>query len=240
MFDRIKMASTNKIPRPGRPSRVALYERLAGEVRELRERLGGLPAPSEAERIWHGIWLEETHNSTAIEGNTLLLKQVEQLLDEGRAVGNRELREYMEVRGYANAADWVYRHALQPGDWSTRGPIALTELRHMHRTATGPAWDVAPHPSASDREAPGSFREHDIRPFPGGMCPPAWPQVPALVTTWIEHTHALGECEPAQLPTRSLLCTPTSSESIPFSTATVAPDAWLSTCSSSASATHPR
>lgn len=190
----------NKIPGPGRLSRVALYERLAVEVQELQERLGGLPAPPEAERIWRGIWLEETHHSTAIEGNTLVLKQVEQLLEEGRAVGNKELREYMEVQGYANAADWVYRHALQPGDWSTGEPIALTELRHIHRTAIGPVWDVAPHPSATDREAPGSFREHDIRPFPGGMRPPEWPEVPALVSTWIEQTRAVRKCEPARLP----------------------------------------
>jgi hypothetical protein len=33
----------------------------------LRERLGGLPSPLEAEGIWRGIWLEEAHHSTAIE-----------------------------------------------------------------------------------------------------------------------------------------------------------------------------
>jgi hypothetical protein len=32
-------------------------------------------------------------------GNTLVLKQVEALLAEGRAVGNKELSEYLEVRG---------------------------------------------------------------------------------------------------------------------------------------------
>jgi Fic family protein len=57
---------------------------------------------------------EEAHHSTAIEGNTLVLKQVETLLAEGRAVGNRELREYNEVKDYADAADWVYRQATAP------------------------------------------------------------------------------------------------------------------------------
>jgi len=42
-----------------------------------------------------------------MEGNTLVLKQVEQLLNEGRAVGNKELSGYLEVRGYADAAAWV-------------------------------------------------------------------------------------------------------------------------------------
>jgi cell filamentation protein, protein adenylyltransferase len=74
----------------GRPSRAAVYERLRVQIGELRERLGGLPSPLEAEGIWRGIWLEEAHHSTAIEGNTLVLKQIELLLAEGRAVGNKD------------------------------------------------------------------------------------------------------------------------------------------------------
>ena len=121
-----------------------------------------------------------------------MLKQVEQLLEEGRAVGNKELREYMEVRGYADAANWVYGQALDPGAWSSGELLSLTELRHVHRLALTPAWDVAPHPSAGDSERPGSFREHDIRPFPGGMRPPPWPEVSAMVTDWIGEVQALG------------------------------------------------
>ena len=176
----------------GRPKRAAVYERLRVQIGELRERLGGLPSPGEAEDIWRGIWLEEAHHSTAIEGNTLVLKQVEQLLEEGRAVGNKELREYMEVRGYANAATWVYGQALNPGAWSSGELFSLTELRHIHRLALTPAWDVAPHPSAGHHECPGSFREHDIRPFPGGMRPPPWTEVPAKVMDWIGEVQALG------------------------------------------------
>ena len=55
---------------------------------------------------------------TALEGNTLVLKQVEVLLAEGRAIGAKELREHLEVKGYADAADWVYRQAISPGEWS--------------------------------------------------------------------------------------------------------------------------
>ncbi len=51
---------------------------------------------------------EEAQRSTAIEGNALFLKQVKALLADGRAIGNEELSEYLEVRGYATAADWVY------------------------------------------------------------------------------------------------------------------------------------
>lgn len=176
----------------GRPTRATVYERLRLQIGELHDRLGGLPAPNEADGIWRGIWLEEAHHSTAIEGNTLVLKQVEQLLEEGRAVGNKELREYMEVRGYADAASWVYSQALEPDAWSGGELLSLTELRHIHRLALTPAWDIAPHPSAGQSERPGSFREHDIRPFPGGMRPPPWPQVPAEVSDWIGEVRALS------------------------------------------------
>jgi hypothetical protein len=59
-----------------------------------------------------------------LEGNTLVLKQVEALLADGRAVGDKELREYMEVRGYADAASWVYGKALDPGKWDPGSPSA--------------------------------------------------------------------------------------------------------------------
>ncbi len=38
-------------------------------------------------------WFQEAHNSTAIEGNTLVLGEVEILLGEGRAVGDKQLAE---------------------------------------------------------------------------------------------------------------------------------------------------
>jgi len=195
------MPQPNKITkaRRGRPSRADVYDRLRVQIGELRERLGGLPSPLEAQDIWRGIWLEEAHHSTAIEGNTLVLKQVEALLAEGRAVGNKELSEYLEVRGYANAADWVYGRAIEPGAWSDGGLITLAEVRHVHSLAMTPVWDVAPHPQATDREGPGSFREHDIEPFPGGMQPPVWPDVPALMRDWVADGRKAGKVDDATL-----------------------------------------
>ena len=154
--------------------------------------MGGLPTPVEAADVWRGVWYQEAHHSTAIEGNTLVLKQVQRLLAEGRAVGSKELREYMEVRGYANAAEWVYQQASSPAEVSGHSQmLALTEVRQVHRQAMSPVWDVAPHPDASERERPGSFREHDIRAFPGGMTPPSWPEVHSAMTDWIEQVNRL-------------------------------------------------
>lgn len=174
-----------------RPTREELYERLDQAFAELNDRMGGLPNPIEAEGIWTTIWYQEAHHSTALEGNTLVLKQVEQLLAEGRAVGNKELKEYMEVQGYADAAKWVYGQALEPEAWTTGDLVSLTEVRQIHATALGPVWNVAPHPQATEREAPGNFREHDIEPFPGGMMPPTWVEIPAAVADWLEEVRAV-------------------------------------------------
>ncbi len=169
----------------GRPSRATVYARLEDALVELRERLGGLPTPKESETIWSDIWHLEAHHSTALEGNTLALREVEQLLDRGRAVGAKPLKEYIEVTGYADAARWVYTQAREPGDWVTGEPVSLQEVRHVHYLAMMPVWGVAPHEQATDSESPGKFREHDINPFDGGMTPPSWSMVPARMADWI-------------------------------------------------------
>ncbi|MDN5750915.1 MAG: hypothetical protein L0H64_20805 [Pseudonocardia sp.] len=76
-----------------------------------------------------------------------MLKQVEQLLAEGRAVGNRELSEYLEVKGYADAAEWVYGQAIEP-DYEIDELLTLTELRRVHTLA------MQPQTSGSDCAAP--------------------------------------------------------------------------------------
>ena len=175
----------------GRPSRKAIHERLALAVEELRSRLGGLPAPEEAEGIWADIWQHEAHNSTALEGNTLARREVEILLKEGRAIGDKELKDYLEVKGYANAAEWVYAQAHGPTRWTSGKILTLTEVRHVHRMAMTPVWEVAPHPDAFDSEGPGNWRQHDILPFSRGMTPPAHTEVPSLIRDWVDSTGSI-------------------------------------------------
>jgi hypothetical protein len=162
-----------------------VYARLHQQISELWDRMGGLPRPEESGDIWRGIWFEEAHHSTAIEGNTLVLKQVEALLSDGRAVGNKQLAEYMEVRGYADAAEWVYGQGIEAADWSDVSGITMTEVRRVHEMAMTPVWDVSPHPEATPSERPGAFREHDIHAFPGGMRPPPWVEVRPAMTDWV-------------------------------------------------------
>jgi hypothetical protein len=98
----------------------------------------------------------------------------------------------MEVKGYADAAKWVYGQALEPDPWSDEGLITLNELRRIHHMSMTPVWDVAPHPDAGADEGPGSFRRHNIHPLSEGMTPPAWTDVPALIQDWVDNVSATG------------------------------------------------
>jgi Fic family protein len=162
-----------------------VYRRLELHLDELRTRFGGLPSSDESEYVWADIWHLEAHHSTALEGNTLVLREVEQLLDRGKAVGAKPLKEYMEVKGYGDAASWVYREAMGASDRTASELVTVQELRHIHFLAMSPVWLVSPHPDAADVESPGNFRQHDIHPFEEGMTPPSWPLVPAALDAWV-------------------------------------------------------
>jgi hypothetical protein len=97
----------------------------------------------------------------------------------------------MEVKGYADAARWVYEQALQPGDWHDGRLVSMYEVRQVHRLSMTPVWQIAPHADATDREGPGMFREHDIQPFGHGMKPPDWPLVPPMTASWVDKVNDL-------------------------------------------------
>lgn len=169
-----------------------VFDRLDRAVDELIN-VGGLPRPVEAEEIWEGIWYEETHHSTALEGNTLILKEVKTLLEEGRTVGDKELREYLEVQGYGEAAQWVYQQAHTSSLWEESDLVSIGELREIHRRTVEPVWLNFPPADHDEKEGPGSFRRHDIEPFAGGMQPPPWPDVRPQVNDWLKAGNKLKE-----------------------------------------------
>ena len=58
------------------------------------------------------VW---THDSTAIEGNTLTLGDTAKILELGLTISGKSLREHQEVYGHARAIDLIYRMLRQPG-----------------------------------------------------------------------------------------------------------------------------
>ena len=57
------------------------------------------------------VW---THDSTAIEGNTLTLGETVKVLELGLTISGKPLREHQEVYGHARAIDLIYRMIQQP------------------------------------------------------------------------------------------------------------------------------
>ena len=159
----------------GRPTREQVLERFDRSIDDLWA-VGSLPMPVEAEGIWEGIWHEETHHSTAIEGNTLVLREVKALLEQGRAVGNKDLKEYLEIEGYGDAAKWVYARALRrhQDDDRREDLITISELREIHKLVMEPVWSVFPDDQAKVDEGPGGFRKCEIQPLRPGLHVAPW------------------------------------------------------------------
>lgn len=73
------------------------------QLKQLYERI-----PKEALQSFEKSFeIEYTHNSTAIEGNTLSLVQTKAVLEDGLSVGGKTLREIYEVVNHKKAFDYV-------------------------------------------------------------------------------------------------------------------------------------
>jgi cell filamentation protein, protein adenylyltransferase len=136
----------------GRPSLGEVLRTLDEEVALLHDHLGGMPRAVEADHVLRQIWIDDVHNSTAIEGNTMTRAQVEDLVERRRASGT--LGEALEVEGYARAADWVYRNA------SFYEGVPVEVVSDIHRQTMNLQWEVDP---PATRERPGAWRHGGVR-----------------------------------------------------------------------------
>ena len=170
--------------RPGRPSSDEVLARVDEEVQLLHAHLGGLPRAIEADHILRAIWIDDVHNSTAIEGNTMTRAQVEDLVERRRTSGS--LVEALEVEGYARAADWVYRHAPDSPDG-----VPISVVSEIHKLAMALVWEVDP---PATRDAPGSWRKGGVRVRSVDVSVPA--TIPADLAAWSEATRARGDRHP--------------------------------------------
>ncbi len=134
--------------------------------------------------IWAGIWTEETHHSTALEGNTLRQRQVRMLLEEGVVSGQSTLREILEARAYGNAARWVYEQAHRT---SIANPLINEAIiREIHNLVVGPVWPEFPPEGLVRGEKPGAYRLKDHDPLRAGLHALASSLVPSALADWVE------------------------------------------------------
>ena len=171
-------------------------------MREVITTHGALPAPASARDVWDDLWIADAHNSTAIEGNTLVLAQVRDLLRAHETSGRRPLRDYLEVLGYAAAARSIIDEIDTQPSAARTARVTVTDVRRLHALAIGPVWEWEPHPDALPEETPGGWRRHDVHVFPGGMRPPSWTEVPQRMTDWVRAASAAAATVDQQLPER--------------------------------------
>jgi len=68
----------------------------------------GLPSDIR-DQLLKRLTAEWTHESTAIEGNTLTLGETVKILELGLTIGGKPLRDHQEVYGHARAIDLIYK-----------------------------------------------------------------------------------------------------------------------------------
>ena len=168
----------------GRPSKQQLLEKMITEIEVLHKKFGGFPSNLEANEIWKDIWLEETHHSTAIEGNTLSSKEVYNLVEQNLVTGHKEMRHYLEVQGYSQAARWIYEEAVESLKRQDR-KITLNHVSHIHKLLMGLVWGAYP-PVTGDK--PGQIRTSGLTPTIRGssLKLPHSGEVPKLLDKLIE------------------------------------------------------
>jgi hypothetical protein len=167
--------TVNRRKKAGRPPLEEVLGLLDEEVALLHGSLGGLPRAVEADQVLRAIWIDDVHNSTAIEGNTMTRAQVEDLVDRRRASG--ALVESLEVEAYSKAADWAYRHAA---DYHGVPTDVIAEL---HRQAVELPWAVEPPPT---RDQPGAWRGTAVSVR--GVTVSLPPSIPADLADWSAST----------------------------------------------------
>ena len=88
------------------------YETLQDKRVFLQQNKGSLPKPA-LKNYEDAFSIEYTHNSTAIEGNTLSLMETKLVLEDRLSVGGKELREIYEVVNHDKAFAYVQKSVVE-------------------------------------------------------------------------------------------------------------------------------
>ena len=126
--------------------------------------------PSVLSRLKQQLKLEWTYNSNAIEGNTLTLKETIVVLETGLTIGNKSLKEHLEVINHQEAISFVEELA----DSTTE--ITERNIREIHGLVLK---DIDPKYS-------GKYRDIQVRITGAEHVPPDPVHVPALMREFCE------------------------------------------------------
>lgn len=81
---------------------------------------------TELRRLREEFLIENTHDSTAIEGNTLTLRETALILQDGVTIAEKPLRDHLEAIGHKDAFLYVIELADQAA------PLTESVIKNVH------------------------------------------------------------------------------------------------------------
>ncbi|MCL2351732.1 MAG: Fic family protein [Firmicutes bacterium] len=125
--------------------------------------------PGEIGGYEYAFRTDYTHNSTAIEGNTLTEAETKLLLEEQLSVGGRRMREIFEVTNHAKAYDYA-RQCVEDSK-----PLCEDIVRELHRILME---NILPG---------GEYRSVSLRVANAGLQPPPPKEMRIQIAEFFEH-----------------------------------------------------
>lgn len=125
--------------------------------------------------------LRFTHNSTAIEGNTLTLIETKVVLEDGISIGGKELREIYEVVNHKKAYDYV-KKCISEGK-----PLTKNIVKDLHAILT------------ENIIVGGVYRNQEVRISGAGFTPPAGNEMYAQIKGFYEELKHKTDLNPIEL-----------------------------------------
>lgn len=125
--------------------------------------------------------LRFTHNSTAIEGNTLTLMETKVLLEDGVSVGGKELREIYEVVNHQKAYNYVKKCI------SENKPLTENTVKDLHSILN------------ENIIIGGIYRNQEVRITGAGFTPPAGNEMYVQIKNFYEDLNYKNNLNPIEL-----------------------------------------
>ncbi|NQU40607.1 MAG: Fic family protein [Lentisphaerae bacterium] len=143
-------------------------------------------SPDIREQLLKRITAEWTHDSTAIEGNTLTLGETIKVLELGLTVSGKPLKDHQEVYGHAHAIDLIYAMIA-------RAEISEDDLCDLHRSIMHQAPVDAMNPiGAWKRDYNGTTGARDGKSIYMEYAEPA--AIPRLMKRWLGDFNGTEKC----------------------------------------------
>lgn len=122
-----------------------------------------------------------THNSTAIEGNTLTLMETKVVLEDGVSIGGKELREIYEVVNHKKAYEYVKKCIAE------NKPLTENTVKDLHAILT------------ENIIVGGIYRNQEVRISGAGFTPPAGNETYTQIKGFYEELKNKSDLNPIDL-----------------------------------------